>query len=102
MGIEKQLVVLPYPDRPLAAKCRPFQGDASMLSGVLKARLYLDNLWVREGQDVLVKMFVAHDTPPLFFNLMEFSTVCNDLDGADSVSCIQSSKTSRAEFFLGS
>ena len=65
-----------------------------MLSGVSKARLYLDTLWVREGQDVSVKMFVAHDTPPLSFNLLEFATVCNDLDGSVSVSFIQSSKTS--------
>ena len=64
--------------------------------------MYLEKLWVREGQDVLVKMFVAHDTPPLSFNSLEFATVCNDLDGAVSVSCIQSSKTSRAGYFLGS
>ena len=49
-----------------------------------------------------MKIFVAHDTPPLSFNLMEFATVCNDLDGAVSVSYNQSSKTSRAGYFLGS
>ena len=102
MGMEKRLVVLPFPDRPLAANFRPFQGDASMLSGVSKDRLYLDLLWVREGQDVLVKIFVAHDIDPLFFNSLEFASVCNDLDGALSVSRIQSSNITRAGYFLGS
>ena len=68
MGLEKRLVVLPFPDRPLNAKCRPFQGDASMLSGVSKACLYLEDLWVKEGQDTIVKMFVAHNIDPLAFN----------------------------------
>ena len=49
-----------------------------------------------------MKMFVAHNTSPLSFNSMEFATVCNDLDGAVSVNCIQSSKTNRAGYFLGS
>ena len=92
--MEKRLVVLPFPDHPLAAKCRPFQGDASMLSDVMKARLYLENLWVKEGQDVLVKMSVAHDVDPLSFNSLEFASVCNDLNGALSVGSIRSSKTS--------
>ena len=73
-----------------------------MFSGVIKARLYLENLWVKEGQDVLVKMFVTHNVDPLSFNSLEFASVCNDLDGAVSISCIQSSKTSRAGYFLGS
>ena len=47
-------------------------------------------------------MFVAHDTPPLSFILVEFAMVCNDLDGAVSVSCIQSSTTSRAGYLLRS
>ena len=102
MGLEKRLVGSPFPDRPLAAKCRPFQGDASMLSGDSKARLYLESLWVKEGQDVLVKMFVAHNIDPLSFNSLKFSVVCNDLDGALSVSRIQSSNTTRAGYFLGS
>ena len=95
-------MVLPFPDRPLAAKCHPFQGNTSLLSGVMKTRLYLENLLVKEGQDVLVKMFVAHDIDPLSFNSLEFASGCNDLDGALSVSCIQSSNTSRAGYFLGS
>ena len=81
-------MVLPFPGRPLVAKCCPFQGNASMLSGVMKARLYLESLWVKEGQNVLVKMFVAHDIDPLSFNSLEFALVCNDLDGALSVSRI--------------
>ena len=51
---------------------------------------------------MLVKMFVAHDVDPLSFNSLEFALVCNDLDGALSVSRIQSSNTSRAGYFLGS
>ena len=100
--MEKRLVVLPFPDCPLAAKCHQFQGDASMLSGVTKTRLYLDSLWVKEGQDVLMKMCVAHDIDPLSFNSLKFASVCNNLDGALSVSRIQSSSTSRAGYFLGS
>ena len=49
-----------------------------------------------------MEMFVAHDIPPLSFNSLEFASVCNDLDDAVSVSCIQSSKTSQAGYFLGS
>ena len=73
-----------------------------MLSGVMKACLYLESLWVKEGKDVLVKMFVAHDIDPFSFNALEFASVCNDLDGALSVSRIQSNKTSRAGYFIGS
>ena len=102
MGLEKRLVVLPFPDRPLNANCRPFQGDASMLSGVTKACLYLESLWVKEGHHTIVIMFVAHDVDPLSFNSLEFSVACNDLDGALSVSQIQSSNTTRAGYFLGS
>ena len=64
--------------------------------------MYLEKLWIREGQDVLVKMFIAQDTPPISFNSLELATVCNDLDGAISVSCIKSSTTSRAGCLLGS
>ena len=47
-------------------------------------------------------MFVAHDIAPLSFNSLEFALVCNNLDGAVSISCIQFSKTSRAGYSLGS
>ena len=73
-----------------------------MLSGVSKARLDLEDLWVKEGQDTTVKMFVAHDIDPLAFNSLEFSVACNDLDGALSVSRIQSSNTTKAGYLLGS
>ena len=103
MGLEKRLVVwLPYPERPMSSKCRLFQGDASTISGVTKLRMYLEKLLIREGEDVAVKMFVVHDTPPISFNSAEFATACNDLDGAVSVSCIQASATSKAGYLLGS
>ena len=63
--------------------------------------MFLDKLWVREGEDVTVKMLVAHDTPPISFYSLEFRTVCNDLDGDVAVRCIQASATSRADYLLG-
>ena len=65
-------------------------------------RIFLDKLWIREGdEDVTVKMLVAHDTPPISFDSLEFRTVCNDLDGDVAVRCIQASATSRADYLLG-
>ena len=63
--------------------------------------MYLEKLWVREGKDGTIEMFVAPVTPPISFNAVEFATACNDLDGAVSVSCIQASTTSRAGYLLG-
>ena len=63
MGMDKRLIVLPYPDQPTSLKCCLFQGDASAISSVPKLRMFLENLWIRDGEDVTVKMFVAHDTP---------------------------------------
>ena len=47
-------------------------------------------------------MLVAHDTPPISFDFLEFRTVCNDLDSDVAISCIQASATSRAGYLLGS
>ena len=102
MWLEKCLVVLPYPDCHTSSKCRPFQGNASTISGVTKLCMYLEKLRIREGVDVTVKKFVAHDTPLISLNTVEFATPCNDFDSAVSISCIQASATSKAGYLLGS
>ena len=89
-------VTLPWSSHVL--KMSPISGDASTLSGVTKLRMYLEKLWIREGEDVTVKIFLAYDTPNISFNSVEFATAGNDLDGAGSVSCIQASTASRAEY----
>ena len=88
--------MLPYPDQHSSLKCQLFQGDASAISGVTKLCLYVERLCIRNGEDTIVKISVAHDTPPVSFNSIEYVTTSNDLDDSVSVSCIQASSTSEA------
>ena len=101
MSLDKSSTLLPYPDRQSTFKCHPVQGDASVISSVTKLWL-LDTLWIREGGDVTVKMLLAHDTPPISFESLEYRTICTNLDGNLSISIIQASATSRAGYLLGS
>ena len=64
--------------------------------------MYVERLWIRDGEDTIVKIFVAHDTLPVSFNSNEYVTACNDLDDLVYVSYIQSSSTSEACYLLGS
>ena len=57
---------------------------------------------MRDGEDTIVKIFVAHNTPPVSFISIEYATACNDLNNAVSVSSIQASSTSEAGYLLGS
>ena len=57
-------------------------------------------LWIMEGEDVTVMMIVAHDTPPISFNLVEFATIYKDLDSAVFVSWIQASDTNSGGYLL--
>ena len=64
--------------------------------------MYVDQLWVRDGEYTVVKIFVAHNIPPVSFNTIKYATVCNDLDGVVTVSSIQASSTSEAGYLLSS
>ena len=55
-----------------------------------------------DGEGTVVKLFVAHNIPPVSFNSIEYATVCNDLDRALSVSSIQASTTIKASYLIGS
>ena len=59
-------------------------------------------MWIRDGEDTIVKIFVTHDTLPVSFNSIEYARACNDLNDAVSVSPIQTSSTSEAGYLLGS
>ena len=102
MSQESRFVVLPYPGQLTTSKCRPFQGDASVISDVIRLFMYVEQLWLRDGEDIVVKLFVAHDTQPVSFNPIDYVTVCNDFKGAVSVSSIQASSTIRAGYLVGS
>ena len=63
--------------------------------------MYVERLWLRDGEVTIVKLLVAHDASPLSFNSIEYATMCNDLDGAVSVNSIQESSTIEAGYLIG-
>ena len=81
MELEPRLVILPYLDRTTAATSCPFSNDCSMLSSLACARLYVDNIWVKEGEPTRIKYIVSHNLKSSAFNLIEFAKVADDLDG---------------------
>ena len=103
MGQESsRLIILQYHNRHTTSKCRPFQGNVSVISGLTIVRLYVDRLWLRDGEDIVVKIFVVHNTLPVFFNSIEYAIVCNDLNGTVSINCIQASSIVKAGYLVGS
>ena len=91
MELEPRLVILPYPDRTTTATSRPFSHECSILSSLARAWLYVDHIWVREGEPTRIKIIVSHDLKAAAFNSIEFAKVADDLNGAVSVCVIQAS-----------
>ena len=102
MELESRLVILPYPDRSTTTTSRPFSHKCSMLSSLSRAWLYVDHIWVREGEPTRIKIIVSHDLKAVAFNSIEFVKVADNLDGAVSVCVIQASKVVTAGYLMGS
>ena len=105
MELESRLVVLlycAYPDRASMTTSQPFVNYTSMLSSLLRARLYTNKIWVKEGIPTIIKVFIGHDLPAAAFNLIKFARATENIDSAVSVCVIQSSKVVRAGYLLGS
>ena len=100
MELEPRLVILPYPDRSTTATSRPFSNDCSMLSSLARARLYVDNIWVREGEPTRVKIIVSHNLKAAASSSIEFVKVANNLKGAVSICVIQASKVIIAGYLM--
>ena len=73
-----------------------------MLSSLSRARLYVDHIWVREGEPTRIKIIVSHDLKAAAFNSIEFAKAADDLDGAVSVCVIQASHVVVAGYLMGS
>ena len=59
MELEPDLVILPYLDRPTTATSRPFSNKCSMLSSLARAWLYVDHIWIEEGEPTCIKNLSA-------------------------------------------
>ena len=64
-----------------------------MMSSLTCARLYVDNIWVREGEPTRIKIIVSHNLKAAAFKSIEFAKAADDLDGAVSVCVIPVSYT---------
>ena len=73
-----------------------------MLSSMSRAQLYVNHIWVREGEPTRIKIIVSHDLKAAAYNSIEFANVADDLDGAVSVCVIQASKVVIAGYLMGS
>ena len=68
----------------------------------LGVELYIDELYVEEGQPTLVKLFVGHNILAAAFNSLEFAQKADELDRAIRVCIIQASKVVEAGYLVGS
>ena len=64
--------------------------------------MYAKKLWLRDGEETVVKTFVAHNLLQFSINSIEFASACDDLEGAVSNSNIQVSTTIEAGHLIGS
>ena len=88
MQFEPRLVIIPYLDKDLAKKGRPFANDCSMLISSYRSQIYIKLLYIAEGRPTTVKVFVGHNMPPTAFNSKECAQVAYGRDGAVCV-CVQ-------------
>ena len=102
MAFEPCLVIIPYPNGAISKKGRPFANRCSMLSSSYWCQIYVDKLFIGEGNLTTDKLFVGHDVPSAVFNSLEVAQKADELKGAVPVCFIQASKVAVAGYLVGS
>ena len=76
--------------------------DPSVIASTLKAKIYVNDLYIGPGKPTTVKIFVGHNKPAAMFNSIELVKIVDEIECTVKVCAIRSNKVVVAGYRNGS